>query len=65
MSPAKTRPGAETWQNPLRDKRDMALRATERAFGNDISVSRPKGGLHLWLRLPEDCDERNLVASAA
>ena len=49
----------------LRDKRDLALRAAERAFGKEIDISRPEGGLHLWLRLPEGSDERGLVAAAA
>ena len=36
-----------------REKRDAMLAAVERAFPAEVSVTRPEGGLFLWVTLPE------------
>lgn len=40
----------------LRRKRDLLLTALEGALKETCIWSRPRGGLFLWLRLPEDVD---------
>jgi DNA-binding transcriptional MocR family regulator len=47
----------------LAAKRDLALAMVRRYIG-DAAVSKPEGGLHLWLRLPEHVDETTFVANA-
>ncbi len=47
----------------LAAKCDLAL-ALVRRYVADADVTKPQGGLHLWLRLPEHIDETAFVASA-
>ncbi len=44
----------------LKVKRDTMLDALHRHLGNECQVSRPAGGLFIWIRLPEDVDPGRL-----
>ena len=41
------------------------VEAVEREFGTAAELWRPKGGIFLWLKLPDAIDVRKLVAPAA
>ena len=64
MSPAKTRTSAETWQNPLRDKRDKRLpRIAAAVRGGDLRRDRrpgpqKSGAGHLRPRQPRPAGAR-------
>jgi DNA-binding transcriptional MocR family regulator len=47
-----------------RGRRDAMLAALEEHFPEDISFTRPSGGLFLWVELPEGMDARELLESA-
>ena len=50
----------------LHEKLDTMIEAVEREFGTAIEkMWRPKGGIFLWLKLPERVDVTKLVAPAA
>lgn len=49
----------------LKVKRDTMLDALNRHLGNACSVSRPAGGLFVWIRLPDDVDPGRLKEIAA
>ena len=49
----------------LRDKLDVMMEAVAREFGASAEVDRPKGGIFVWLKLPEGVDARHLVKPAA
>ena len=38
----------------LRERRDAMLEAIQASFPQDAEVTEPKGGMHLWVVLPED-----------
>ena len=44
-----------------RDRRDAMLAALEQHFPQDVSFTRPAGGLFLWAELPEGLDARRLL----
>lgn len=44
----------------LKAKRDTLLTALHRHLGNECVVSRPAGGLFVWVRLPDDVDPGRL-----
>jgi DNA-binding transcriptional MocR family regulator len=44
-----------------RARRDAMLAALEEHFPEDISFTRPAGGLFLWVELPEGMDARSLL----
>lgn len=44
-----------------RIRRDAMLEAIDTHFGNRVEVSRPQGGLFLWMRLPGSVDARQLL----
>lgn len=48
-----------------RQKRDTMLRAIRAHWPEDVRVSRPAGGFHLWCRLPEGVRGRSLLREAA
>ena len=43
-----------------RVKRDAMLMAIERYFPAEVAVTRPEGGLFLWITLPEGCSGMEL-----
>jgi len=50
----------------LHDKLDTMVEAVEREFGTTVEkMWRPKGGIFLWLKLPDRIDVTKLVAPAA
>jgi 2-aminoadipate transaminase len=50
----------------LHDKLDAMVEAVEREFGTTVEkIWKPKGGIFLWLKLPDRIDVTKLVAPAA
>jgi 2-aminoadipate transaminase len=49
----------------LQEKLATMVEAVEREFGTAAELWRPKGGIFLWLKLPDAIDVRKLVAPAA
>ena len=50
----------------LRDKLDAMVEAVEREFGTTVEkMWKPRGGIFLWLKLPDRIDVTKLVAPAA
>jgi 2-aminoadipate transaminase len=49
----------------LGDKLDVMTAALEEEFGTAVEVQRPKGGIFVWIRLPDSVDVRKLVKPAA
>jgi 2-aminoadipate transaminase len=49
----------------LKGKLDTMVEAVEREFGTTADMWRPKGGIFLWLKLPDAVDVRKLVKPAA
>jgi 2-aminoadipate transaminase len=49
----------------LKEKLEVMLDAVEREFGSAAECFVPKGGIFLWLRLPEQVDVTKLVKPAA
>src|SRR5215469_351699 len=50
----------------LHDKLDAMVEAVEREFGTAVEkMWKPKGGIFLWLKLPDSIDVTKLVAPAA
>jgi DNA-binding transcriptional MocR family regulator len=60
------------WQRHLKalragllERRDALVAAVRRHLGDEAIAHVPKGGLHVWARLPQGTDERVVVAAAA
>ncbi len=49
----------------LEDKLNVMEEAIRREFGTAAEIFHPKGGIFLWLKLPDSVDVRGLVAPAA
>jgi 2-aminoadipate transaminase len=49
----------------LGEKLDVMIEAVEREFGTAVHMVRPKGGIFLWLKLPDQVDVTRLVKPAA
>jgi 2-aminoadipate transaminase len=49
----------------LQEKLATMVEAVEREFGSAVEIFRPKGGIFLWLKLPDSVDVRKLVKPAA
>jgi 2-aminoadipate transaminase len=49
----------------LSGKLDTMIDALEKEFGTAFEPWRPKGGIFLWIKLPDEIDVRKLVAPAA
>ena len=48
----------------LKDKLDTMVEAVEREFGTAVEPWLPKGGIFLWMKLPDEVDVRKLVQPA-
>ena len=48
----------------LEEKLDTMVEALEREFGTAVEPWRPKGGIFLWMKLPDEIDVRKLVQPA-
>ena len=42
-------------------KMDTMIAALEEEFGTSVDITRPKGGIFVWLKLPDEVDVRQLV----
>ena len=49
----------------LQDKLDAMIEAVEREFGSAAECWIPKGGIFLWIKLPDEVDVRKLLKPAA
>ena len=49
----------------LKEKLDTMVEAVEREFGTTADMWKPKGGIFLWMKLPDSVDVRKLVKPAA
>ena len=49
----------------LEGKLDVMENALRREFGASVETFRPRGGIFLWLKLPDAVDVRKLIAPAA
>ena len=47
-----------------RERRDMMLRSMEKAFPEEVTFTRPAGGLFTWVTLPEKVNARDLFLKA-
>ena len=52
-----------TIRNTYRQRRDAMLEAIRNHLGAGVSVTRPEGGLFLWMTLPEGLDARTLLTA--
>jgi len=48
----------------LRERRDAMLEAIQASFPKDAEVTEPKGGMHLWVVLPEEISVLDLQRAA-
>jgi DNA-binding transcriptional MocR family regulator len=48
----------------LRERRDAMLEAIHASFPKDSEITEPKGGMHLWVVLPEDLSSIDLQRTA-
>lgn len=48
----------------LRERRDAMLEALHKHFPKDAEISEPKGGMHLWVVMPEDINTVDLLQEA-
>ena len=55
----------ESLSKVLKDKLDTMIEAVEAEFGTHIQLFKPKGGIFLWMKLPDGVDVRKLIAPAA
>jgi 2-aminoadipate transaminase len=55
----------EALNKVLSGKLETMIDALEKEFGTAVEPSRPKGGIFLWIKLPDAVDVRKLVAPAA
>jgi len=47
-----------------KERRDVMLEAMEEHFPPDVKWTRPRGGLFLWVRMPEHVDAAELLKKA-
>ncbi len=52
-------------QQTLRDKSEVMIAALEEQFGASAEFKRPKGGIFLWITLPDEVNTSELAATAA
>ncbi|WP_020389923.1 PLP-dependent aminotransferase family protein [Kribbella catacumbae] len=62
-SPAWTR-HLRTLADALRDRRTTVLKALSQSLPELLPADPPRGGYHVWLRLPDGSDERAIAANA-
>ena len=55
----------ESVRKRLKSKRDFLVQTIAREFGAAAELSVPKGGLFLWVRLPDEVDTSALLAAAS
>ena len=52
----------EKARNIYREKRDLMLSCLEAKLPDEVTFSRPQGGLFVWMDLPEGSDGKDLAA---
>jgi DNA-binding transcriptional MocR family regulator len=52
-------------RHKYRQKRDLMLQAIATYWPEEVRITRPGGGFHLWCRLPADLRARTLLREAA
>lgn len=57
-------PHIENIKALYKSKRDLMMGAIERHFPEEVQWSRPKGGMFLWLKLPDYMDSLELLSKA-
>src|SRR6266576_2994117 len=57
-------PHVDKLAGTLREKLDTMVEAVEREFGTAVEPWLPKGGIYLWMKLPDQVDVRKLVQPA-
>lgn len=56
--------GLRRLQAELTRRREVAVRAVSEVFGADALALHPRGGYHLWVRLPQPLDAQRFAAAA-
>ena len=54
----------ESLTGVLKDKLDCMIEAVEAEFGSHMTLFKPKGGIFLWMKLPDEVDVRKLIQPA-
>lgn len=54
-----------TLQKTLREKSEVMIAALEEQFGASAEFKRPKGGIFLWITLPDEVNTSDLAVAAA
>ncbi len=54
----------EIIKSAYRRRRDVAMRTMAREFPDEVSYTRPQGGLFAWATLPKHIDARKLLATS-
>ncbi len=54
----------ESLTKVLGDKLDCMIEAVEAEFGSHMTLFKPKGGIFLWMKLPDEVDVRTLIGPA-
>lgn len=57
-------PHIENIKRLYQSKRDLMMKAIEEHFPAEVRWTRPKGGMFLWLQLPEHLDSLELLSQA-
>jgi 2-aminoadipate transaminase len=57
-------PHVDKLAGTLKEKLDTMVEAVEREFGTAVEPWLPKGGIYLWMKLPDQVDVRKLVQPA-
>jgi 2-aminoadipate transaminase len=57
-------PHVDQLAGTLKEKLDTMVEAVEREFGTAVEPWLPKGGIYLWMKLPDQVDVRKLVQPA-
>jgi 2-aminoadipate transaminase len=57
-------PHVDKLAGTLKEKLDTMVEALEREFGTSCEPWLPKGGIYLWMKLPDQVDVRKLVQPA-
>jgi 2-aminoadipate transaminase len=57
-------PHVDKLAGTLKEKLDTMVEAVEREFGTAVEPWLPKGGIYLWMKLPDHVDVRKLVQPA-
>lgn len=54
----------DTIREVYRRRRDLMIETMEQSFPDDVSFTRPQGGMFAWVRLPDGVDARELLVKS-